>query len=66
VTRKGIFASKEYSKCMEKYLTSQDRYITIVLCELFRKKMLSLAAFIIMRIITIFIDNRMIVVYNPY
>ena len=27
--------------------------------------MLSLEAFIIMRIITIFIDNRMIVVYNP-
>ena len=22
-------ASKEYSKCIEKYLTSQDRYITI-------------------------------------
>ena len=27
-------ASKEYSKCIEKYLTSQDRYITIVFCEL--------------------------------
>lgn len=35
-------ASKEYSKCIEKYLTSQDRYITI------------------------FIDNRIMVVYNPY
>ena len=22
-------ASKEYSKCIEKYLTSQDRYITV-------------------------------------
>ena len=28
--------------------------------------MLSLAVFIIMRIITIFIDSRMMVVYNPY
>ena len=27
--------------------------------------MLSLTVFIIMRIITIFVDNRMIVVYNP-
>ena len=35
-------ASKEYSKSIEKYLTSQDRYITI------------------------FIDNRIMVVYNPY
>ena len=35
-------ASKEYLKCIEKYLTPQDRYITI------------------------FIDNRIMVVYNPY
>ena len=49
---------------MEKYLTSQDRYITIVFCEVFRKKMLSLATFIIMRIITIFVDNRIIEVNN--
>ena len=34
--------------------------------QLFREKMLSLASFIIMIIITIFIDNRIIVVYNPY
>lgn len=27
-------ASKEYSKCVEKYLTSQDRYLTIVFGEL--------------------------------
>ena len=27
-------ASKEYSKCIEKYLTPQDRYITITFCEL--------------------------------
>ena len=27
-------ASKEYSKCIEKYLTPQDKYITIVFCEL--------------------------------
>ena len=26
-------ASKEYSKCIEKYLTPEDRYITIVFCE---------------------------------
>ena len=35
-------ASKEYSKSIEKYLTPQDRYITI------------------------FIDNRIMVVYNTY
>lgn len=27
------FASKEYSKCIEKYLTGSDRYITITFCE---------------------------------
>ena len=27
-------ASKEYSKCIEKYLTPQDRYITVTFCEL--------------------------------
>ena len=27
-------ASKEYSKCIEKYLTRQYRYITITFCEL--------------------------------
>lgn len=26
-------ASKEYSKCIEKYLTKEDRYITITFCE---------------------------------
>ena len=26
-------ASKEYSKCIEKYLTKDDTYITIVFCE---------------------------------
>lgn len=26
-------ASKEYSKCIEKYLTDKDRYITITFCE---------------------------------
>ncbi len=26
-------ASKEYSKCIEKYLTEKDRYITVVFCE---------------------------------
>lgn len=27
-------ASKEYSKCIEKYLSAEDTYITIVFCEL--------------------------------
>ena len=27
-------ASKEYAKCIEKYLTPQDRYITVAFCEL--------------------------------
>ena len=26
-------ASKEYAKCIEKYLTAQDRYLTITFCE---------------------------------
>lgn len=26
-------ASKEYSKCIEKYLTDDDRYITVTFCE---------------------------------
>ena len=26
-------ASKEYSKCIEKYLTDTDHYITVVFCE---------------------------------
>ena len=26
-------ASKEYSKCIEKYLMQEDRYITIIFCE---------------------------------
>lgn len=26
-------ASREYSKCIEKYLTDNDRYITITFCE---------------------------------
>ena len=34
-------ASKEYSKCIEKYLTSQDRYITIVFCELSGDKLVT-------------------------
>ena len=27
-------ASKEYSKCIEKYLTEKDQYITCVFCEM--------------------------------
>ena len=34
-------ASKEYSKCIEKYLTSQDRNITIVFCELSGDKLVT-------------------------
>ena len=34
-------ASKEYSKCIEKYLTQQDRYITITFCELSEDKLVT-------------------------
>ena len=34
-------ASKEYSKCIEKYLTPQDRYITITFCELSGDKLVT-------------------------
>lgn len=34
-------ASKEYSKCIEKYLTPQDRYITITFCELSGNKLVT-------------------------
>ena len=34
-------ASKEYSKCIEKYLTQQDRYITITFCELSGDKLVT-------------------------
>ena len=34
-------ASKEYSKCIEKHLTPQDRYITIVFCELSGDKLVT-------------------------
>ena len=33
--------SKEYSKCIEKYLTPQDRYITITFCELSGDKLVT-------------------------
>ena len=32
---------KEYSKCIEKYLTPQDRYITIIFCELSGNKLVT-------------------------
>ena len=32
---------KEYSKCIEKYLTPQDRYITITFCELSGNKLVT-------------------------
>jgi len=32
-------ASKEYSKCIEKYLAPQDRYITVTFCELAGNKL---------------------------
>ena len=34
-------ASKEYSKCIEKYLTPQDRYITLTFCELAGNKLVT-------------------------
>ena len=34
-------ASKEYSKCIEKYLTPQDRYITITFCEVSGDKLIT-------------------------
>ena len=34
-------ASREYSKCIEKYLISQDKYITITFCELSRDKLVT-------------------------
>lgn len=34
-------ASKEYSKCIEKYLTDDDRYITITFCEKSRDKLVT-------------------------
>ena len=34
-------ASKEYSKCIEKYLTPQDRYITVTFCELAGNKLVT-------------------------
>jgi hypothetical protein len=34
-------ASKEYSKCIEKYLTPQDRYISVTFCEAFGDKMVT-------------------------
>ena len=34
-------ASKEYSKCIEKYLTKQDTYITVTFCEAFKGKLVT-------------------------
>ena len=34
-------ASKEYSKCIEKYLTTEDMYITITFCELSGEKLVT-------------------------
>ena len=34
-------ASKEYSKCIEKYLTPQDRYISVTFCEVSGDKMVT-------------------------
>ena len=39
-------ASKEYSKCIEKYLTPQDRYITIVFCELSGDKLVTKGTYV--------------------
>ena len=34
-------ASKEYSKCIEKYLSPKDTYITITFCELSGEKLVT-------------------------
>ena len=34
-------ASKEYSKCVEKYLNEQDKYITIIFCEVSEGKLVT-------------------------
>ena len=34
-------ASKEYSKCIEKYLALEDRYITITFCEIYGDKLVT-------------------------
>ena len=34
-------ASKEYARCIEKYLTPQDRYITVTFCELSGDKLVT-------------------------
>ena len=34
-------ASKEYSKCIEKYITKQDTYITATFCEAFKGKIVT-------------------------
>ena len=34
-------ASKEYSKCIEKYLIKEDRYITVTFCEKYKGKLVT-------------------------
>ena len=34
-------ASKEYSKCIEKYLSPDDKYITVTFCELSKEKLVT-------------------------
>ena len=38
-------ASKEYSKCIEKYLTDEDRFITCTFCEEVKEKMVQKATY---------------------
>lgn len=38
-------AAKEYSKCVEKYLTKQDTYITVTFCEAFKGKLVTKATY---------------------
>ena len=60
-------ASKEYSKCIEKYLTPQDRYITIVFCELSGDKLVTKGTYAKMargRNGTDYIDGK-IILENP-
>ena len=41
-------ASKEYSKCIEKYLTPQDRYISVTFCEVSGDKMVTKGTYAIL------------------
>ena len=58
-------ASKEYAKCIEKYLTPQDRYITVAFCELSGDKMVTKGTYAKMargEMVRFMAENN---IYNP-